>query len=58
MHGNVFLPIQMEKMKLQNSGSVKHQITFYEDQVAKLRAEVSMNYTCDYTHTTLLKHLS
>lgn len=53
--------LQVEKMKLQNNGSVKHQIAFYEDQVTKLRAEVSMNYACDYvyhsTYTLLRWHM-
>lgn len=42
--------MQLERIKLQDNGSVKHQVAFYEAQVAKLRAEVR---TSNYTHHTL-----
>ena len=31
-------------MRVQNSGTTKHQVAVYESQVAKLRAEVKKNY--------------
>ena len=33
-------------MKLQGSGTTKHQVAFYEAQVAKLRAEVHWYKLC------------
>lgn len=43
--------LQLERTKLQISGTTKHQVAFYEAQVSKLRAEVSsikcMYVCCD-----------
>ena len=46
--------LQLEKMKLQNSGSTRHQVAFYEAQVSKLRAEVITHIGYYYSHVYVL----
>lgn len=55
-HPMYTISLQLERMKLQNNGSAKHQVAFYEAQVSKLRAEVSVNYKLHTSHAFLLMH--